>query len=227
MATIWSDSYIQQLANDGEIDVVNKVNPLHFRYALAVTSGTATYDLAVFVKDIIQITWKGIVLEVFTAQDVENLDAKYRTNTGGVRGYLWNEDYNSIRFFPVPNETITGDADPNDPASGVYGSTINTKVIISGFRTPNITSASYSLPNYITQRTLKAYVCSRAFLIEGKGQNLTAAQYWERKYQILIQMFKSIKIKYYSSNDRFPPFNSRRIRLGRYGQFDPTATLGS
>ena len=227
MAVIWSDSYIQQLANDGEIDVVNKVNPLYFRYALAVTSGTAVYDLAAFVKDIIQITWKGTVLDALTAQDAEDWDAKYRTNTGGVRGYLWNEDYNSIRFFPVPNETITGDADPNNPAAGIYGSTIDTKVIISGFRSPDITAAAYVLPGYITQRTLKAYVCSRAFLIEGKGQNLTAAQYWARKYQLLISMYKSIKVKYYSSNNRFPPFNSRRIRLGRHGQFDPTATLGT
>lgn len=226
MATIWSDSYLQQLANDGEIDVVNKVNPLHFRYAIAVTSGTATYSLAAFVKSILQVTWKGTVLEVFTANEAEDWDAKYRTNTGGVIAYLWNEDYNKIRFFPVPNETITGDADPESPAAGVYGSTINTKIIISGFRSPDITSASYALPNYITQRTIKAYVCSRAFLVEGKGQNLTAAQYWDRKYQMLITLYKSIKIKYYSANNRFPPFSSRRIRAGRHGQFDPTRKLG-
>jgi len=224
---IWTDAYLQQLANDGEIELADACHSIFHRYAIGVTSGTGVYTLLPTIKDIIQITWKGNVLDPLTSIDVEDLDAQYRTSTGGVRGYLWNADYNQIRFFPIPNETITGDADEENPALGVSGSTINSRVIISCYKSPDITNDYYILPRYILRRTLKAYICSRAFKAEGKGQNIEGSQYFSQKFLLLTQMYKSIKNKYYSANKRFPPFSSRRIRAGRYGQFDPTATLGS
>jgi hypothetical protein len=47
----------------------------------------------------------------------------------------------------------------------------------------------YRLPDYIRRRLLKAYILSKAFLSEGKGQNLKAAKYWSAKWEYLSETY--------------------------------------
>jgi len=205
MATIWSDSYLQQLINDGETDIVNKVTPIFERDSLAVTSGTATYTLPNFIIKIVQITWKGEVLEPLVLDDLLNQDQQYRTTTGKPVGYSYSQDgLRTLRFFPVCNETIGAD-DTN-----IYGSDIANRVIISYFRSPDTTQSTLQIPSYIGRRTIKPYVLWKAFKAEGIGQNINASDYYKNKYELLVRMFQSIKPKYYSPK-KFPPVQTHRI----------------
>lgn len=206
MATIWSDSYIQQLINDAETDIVNKLTPIFERVSLAVTSGTATYALPAYIIKTVQVTWKGEVLDNLAQQDLYNLDQKYRTNTGKPIGYVWNADgYKTIRFFPVVNETIAAD-DTN-----IYGSDIANRVIISYYRTPDTTQSDFQIPTYMGRRAVKPYVLWKAFKAEGIGQNLNASAYYKQKYKQMIELYKTIKSNYYVAR-KFPPIQRNRLR---------------
>lgn len=202
---IWSDSYLQQLVNDGETDIVNKISPIFERDSLAVTSGTGTYVLPAFIMKMLQVTWKGDVLEQIVIDDLRSLDPKYRTNTGKPVAYSWSQDgYKTIRFFPVPNETIGAD-DTN-----IYGSDIANRVILSYFRSPDTSQSTLQIPEYMGRRAVKPYVLWKAFKAEGIGQNLRASEYHQRKYEQMIAMYKTIKSRYYSPK-KFPPLQNFRI----------------
>ena len=202
---IWSDSYIQQLINDAETDIVNKITPIYERVSLAVTSGTATYVIPAYVIKIVQVTWKGDVLENITRDDLLNLDPQYRVNTGKPVGYSWSQDgYKTIRFFPVCNETI-GANDTN-----IYGSDIANRVILSYFRSPDTSQSNFQIPSYMGRRAVKPYVLWKAFKAEGQGQNLTASKYHEQRYQQMINMYRNIKNNYYSPK-KFPPVPMNRL----------------
>lgn len=205
MPTIWSDSYIQQLINDAETDLVNKVTPIYERVSLAVTSGTATYTLPAYIIKIVQVTWKGDILENLVRDDLTRLNPQYRVDTGKPIGYSWSQDgYKTIRFFPVCNETIAAD-DTN-----IYGSDIANRVILSYFRSPDTTQSSFQIPSYMGRRAVKPYVLWKAFKAEGQGQNLTAAKYHEQRYQQMIAMYQNIKNNYYSPK-KFPPVPMNRL----------------
>lgn len=202
---IWSDSYIQQLINDGETDIVSKVTPIFERDSLAVTSGTGTYSIPDYIIKIIQVTWKGDVLENLAPDDFRILDQKYRSTTGKPIGYSWSQDgIKTIRFFPVCNETIGAD-DTN-----IYGSDIANRVIISYFRSPDTSQSDLQIPPYMGRRAIKPYVLWKAFKKEGIGQNIAASDYYEKKYRNQIDLYNMIKRKYYSAK-KFPPIQSTRV----------------
>lgn len=195
----WSQEYLAQLANDGEADIARKLCPIYARYSLAVTSGTSLYTLESQTREIKQVTWKGHkVWPLGNQEEAILLDQKYRTTQLGRPDYylIGSDDLFSIRFIPVPNETITKDD------SAVFSRTgISTRVIISYYRLPDRTATEFSLPDYFARITVKAYVLSKAFSREGKGQNLKAAVYYENKYSGAIDLFKSVKYKYFSRHE--------------------------
>lgn len=209
MPTIWSDSFLQQLTNDGETEIVNKLKCIFERDSLAVTSGTATYTIPDYILELLQVTWKGEVLDNITHVDARELDFKYRTNTGKPIGYIWNSDgMKTIRFFPVPNETIAAD-DTN-----IYGSDIGNRVILSYKRSPDITQPNFQIPAYTGRRVIKPYVLWKAFKVEGIGQNLVASNYYKQKFDFLMNQYNRIKSRYYSPST-FPPIPAARLSRRR------------
>ena len=205
MPTIWSDSYLQQLINDAETDLVNKVTPIFERVSLSVTSGTGIYTLPNYIIKILQVTWKGSILENITPDDLRNLDQKFRINTGDPVGWSWSQDgYKTIRFFPICNETVGADN------TNIYGSDIANRVILSYFRTPDTTQSNFQIPGYMGRRAVKPYVLWKAFKVEGVGQNAAASKYFQAKYKQMVGMYMSIKRNYYSAK-KFPPVGQHRI----------------
>jgi hypothetical protein len=202
---IWSDSYLQQLVNDGETDIVNKVTPIFERVSLSVTSGTATYTLPDYIIKIVQVTWKGTVLDNLVLDDLLMLDPKYRTNKGKPIGWTWSQDgLKIIRFFPVVNETIAADN------TNIYGSDIANRVILSYFRSPDTTQSNLQIPAYMGRRAIKPYVLWKAFMADGLGQNIKASDYFKAKYRKMIRLYALIKRNYYNPN-KFPPIHGQRI----------------
>lgn len=185
---IWTDEYLSQLLEDGERDVVSRISPIFTRFSITVTAGVRGATLPVSTMGILQVTWKGKRIYPLYQDEMIDKSAIYRTEQGEPRNYLIsNEGLLNLKFFPVPNESIASDD------SAIYGSGIRDRVIVMAYRWPNTQQATYDLPTYIARRTVKAYVLWRAFQREGKGQNLKAAQYYKRKYEVLIVKYKQVK----------------------------------
>lgn len=206
MAVDFSDAYIQQLINDGETDIVTRLTPIFERKSIGVTAGTGTYTLPAYTLGIVAVTWKGKWIEPVNRLNHEIEDANFRTTEGEpVKYSRYADGIDTIRFYPVPDETITAD-DTN-----IYGSDIANRVIVSLFRSPDTSLSDFHIPSYIGRRVIKAYVCSRAFRIEGNGQNLQGAEFYERIYEDLMKEYASIKSTYYGN--KIPYMN--RQALGR------------
>jgi hypothetical protein len=195
---VWTDVYLNQLIKDAEEEIVNDApKSIYFRYSLSTTAGISVYTLPSYIRGILRITWKGTKLDPLSATELSEMTpksvvvseaTKVESTQSKPRYYsLHPNNYRNIRFFPTPNESIVGAA-----SDEVNGADIDTKVIISGWRNPDPTDASIALPSFVARRTRKAYALAKAFAIEGKGQDLKAAEYYEDKYQSLIQLLKSI-----------------------------------
>lgn len=195
---IWTDEYLSRLIEDAERDIVARIAPIFTRFSISVTQGVRGATLPVTTMGILQVTWKGKKLTPLYQSEAIEKSSIYRTEQGEPRYYLYsNEGLYNIKFFPVPNETIASDD------SGVYGSGIGSRVIVMAYKWPTTTQAAFDIPDYVARRTVKAYVLWRAYMGEGKGQNLKAAQYYKSKYERLIAMYKGVKESLTDAKEQF------------------------
>ena len=194
----WTPEYLSQLSNDGEADVARKLAPIYARYSLSVTSGTAEYDLEDQTREIRSITWKGFkVWPLINQTEAINVSGTYRTIEKTRPDYylIGSGGMKKILFIPIPQETIS-----KDDSNLFSRAAISTLVIIGYQRLPDRSSVSYSLPDYLARRTIKPYVLSRAYAQEGKGQNLKMSAYYDRKYGQVLELYKSVREKYFGAN---------------------------
>lgn len=204
---IWTEEYLNQLVQDANDDIVASVDCIFFRFSLTVIAGQSVYILPSFVRKIQRITWKGIPLHPLTPSEMAALspatavaDGSNKIEAPTGRPYYYTRqptNYRAVRFLPTPPEDISVDDSEINSYNG-----ISTKVIISCFRSVDASSDVSSLPSYIARRTQKAWVLSRAFLREGKGQNLKASEYFRYKYEFLVSQWKDINAGIYVAKTR-------------------------
>lgn len=190
MPQIWSDAYIAQLTEDANKRIVQEVNCLYHRFMFATTAQTAIYTLPSKVRGVLRITVKGVPLDPVGWSDFQAIQFSSPTgagvNLGTPRIYALNySNILAIGFYPTPDTSFVAAGDPYSPDS-------SEKCIISCWRNIDITDAASRLPDYIARRTQKAYVLWKAFGKEGRGQNLAAASYYEKKFFFLIDKFRKI-----------------------------------
>jgi len=204
MPTIWSDNYLNQLLQDAAHDITDEVNCLFHRFYLATTADISVYTLPDKVKGVKRVTWRGIELDPLSWQDMEAMapGIAYVNNTTKFEGTssrpqfyaLHPTNIHDIKFYPTPSEAFvdTG-GDPYSPQPN------ESRCTISCWRNIDTDIPAASLPTYIDRRTRKAYVLWKAFGKEGKGQNLTASDYYKQKYQFLLRFFSQINAGCYAS----------------------------
>lgn len=193
---IWQDSFLNRLAEDGAQDLVNRVPCLFHRFAIQISSGVSVYTLPVKSSRIRRITWLGRKLEPITFQELCMIDPnfvfvdqlnKVDIPQGTPQYYVLHPtNINDIRFYPCPNIDVAVDG------KDVYGEGADTNVIVSCFRNIDGTDPKAQLPDYIYRRAIKSYVLWKAFLSEGKGQDLKAANYYKSKYEYYVNHFSDI-----------------------------------
>jgi hypothetical protein len=189
---IWSDDYLNYLLTRGEIEFSQKVPSILTRFSLSVTAGTSVYDISANqLTNMLRVTWKGEKLDSFehASDTLRNnwIRPQDQSNQGKPQCYLSYEyGYGKIKFHPVPNETIAAD-DTN-----IYGSDIENRVIITGYRLADPTADTYRIPEYVRRRFTKYYAMEKAYLREGPGQDLDASRYFGSKYQLALVYFKKI-----------------------------------
>ncbi len=228
MSLIWEDAYLARLAADGEQDIVNRVACLFHRYAINIVADTSLYTLPVKTSRIRRVTWKGVKLDPITFDDLCLLNPNYvwvdvsnkvDIPTGKPQFYVLHPtNINDIRFYPCPNVTITYDN------TDVYGAGIEANVIISCFRNIDDSAEPSRLPDYIYRRAVKAYVLWKAFLQEGKGQNIVASNYYKSKYEYYVLHFDKLNSDTFvskkyalSGNQPVNRMPARPVLPSRYG----------
>lgn len=195
MPIIWSESYLSELLEEAERYISVKVNIYWTREALTIVSGTSTYVLSPYVKQITRVTWKGkmliplnfdetnftipnsAVVAAGTAEEYDTSEPRFYT--------LHPNNLSVIRFIPTPNEALTPTG-----AEDLFGVDIASHCIVSYYRTSD--NSNFTLPAYVSRRFKKAYALYRAFLKEGKGQNITASRYYKQKFELLLSYFDKI-----------------------------------
>jgi hypothetical protein len=109
-------------------------------------------------------------------------------DTGGISGvyigkperYFFNrEQFNTIRFYPAPNEVLTG-------GGNLWGPDIQDKLIVQYFQRPN---ESVKIPSYVRRLLLRNYTLWKSFEREGDTQNLEMANFYSALYTQLLDTF--------------------------------------
>lgn len=203
---IWDESYLNTLLDDAESYIISALDCIFDRVSIAVTLGQSNYTLPTYVTRILTITWKGKRLTPLSFQEfcianpasaVVSESAKTESPNSIPQFYVRHpSNYRDIRFWPTPNETIAAGT------TNLFGSSINTCVIASVYRTESSDQPYLRLPSYLIRRVKKAYVLSRAFAKEGKGQDIQASQYYTKKLEILMGFLKEINSNVYLGKQR-------------------------
>jgi hypothetical protein len=231
---IWTDTQLNQWSIDALGAIATDLNCIWAREAIPVTIGNSVIRLPHYVRTLQRVTWRGKSLDcvsweefceitpgtVFlTANSAANIEIQ------GVPLFyaMHPTDPYEIRLYPSPNESlaISGLSDP-------YAPTVNAAAcVIAYWRVPdtNINNPNplISLPGYIQRRIQKAYVLWKAFAAEGKGQDLLASNFYEAKYKVLINYFRSINEGSYVSKRYVLGDGISNLESRRY----PKPTLGS
>ena len=205
MPIIWTDAYLLNLLSEADKRIASDLD-LHFdKIALTITSGKSTYSLNPSIKKVMYITWKGKKLEPLGFNETNDLAFNTAVVSDGVR-----EEYSTsvpryysthpnnmsvIRLIPTPNESFT----PTGTEDLWDATQIRNHCIVTCYRYSDPTSDEFKLPEYLGRRYKKHYALYRAFLKEGKGQNLTAAAYHKKKYLAQLETLKLINANTYIS----------------------------
>lgn len=184
MPNLWSAATITRFSQQAENIFAREVPCIIDRKSIAIVSGTHTYTLDSSVIDIRKVTWKGTKLDPAHFRDFVDSNLSI-TRTGTPTDYIFNNiGQNQIRFFPIPNVSISS------TSSNLFGSAIPDRVIYEFYRMPDY--STYIIPDFFRRRLIKAYVLSQCYAIEGKGQDLKAAKYWENKWNYLKEVYSSL-----------------------------------
>jgi hypothetical protein len=193
---IWDTTYLNRLLDDAEDYITASINCIFDRISIDITAGRSVYTLPAYVKNLVRITWKGKKLNPLTfpefcaanpASAVVSETTKVESPSSIPHYYVLHPtNIHDIRFWPTPSENISvGTTD-------LFGSAISSYVIISCYRTQSTDQPYLYIPLYLKRRIKKAYLLSKAFAKEGKGQDLQAAMYYIKKLEYLITALKDI-----------------------------------
>lgn len=196
MPPIWDDTYLTRLLDDAEDYIVSTVPCIFDRVSIAITAGQSVYTLPSYITQLIRVTWKGkklypLAFSEFCAANpasaVVNETTKIESPNSTPLYYVKHPtNFYDIRFWPTPSENLTAGT------ANLFGSAISSYLIISCYRTQSKDQEYLHLPLIIIRRIKKAYLLSKAFAKEGKGQDMQAAQYYGRKLELLMESFKTI-----------------------------------
>lgn len=177
-----TDTYLNELASAGEIELTTDVMCLWNRFSLAVTSGISTYTLPEGLLSIIDIRWKGKKIYPWSHKLAYELGMDTEPNDSASGQPFWYQTtgygVGEINFFPTPNETITADDSNLNNTTG-----IRERVIVTCYRVADPSGTTFRLPDYLRRRINKYYINYRKYSREGQGQDTDVAAYFYERYQ--------------------------------------------
>lgn len=196
MSPLWDNAYLNTLLDEAESYIITNVPCIFDRVSIPITSGQSVYTLPSYVNGIIRVTWKGKKLFPLTFQEFCELNpasavvtetTKLESPSSLPLYYIKHPtNYYDVRFYPTPSENLA------QVTTDLFGAGVANGLIISCYRDIDTSQDYTHLPLILVRRIKKAYLLSRAFAKEGKGQNLQASQYYTKKLDLLIGAMKVI-----------------------------------
>lgn len=210
--TIWPSAKLEDWALEAEEDIAIKAPCIVDRVALNIVSGNPLYEIPSSSLGIRRITWLGYKLYPLTKLEVQDLypyvsitnsyfgafssafsNAFYvKSSSSGTtlgRPYHWaysGYGWDKIQLYPTPNISI------GTTTSGLWDTSITTHCIVEYYRLPDISGQVHRVAPYIRRALIKDFVLAKAFQSEGIGQDLQASMWHSQRYEINLDLFKSI-----------------------------------
>ena len=212
---LWTDEYLLQLREEGEVELSVDVPLLFYRYPLSITLGQSEYTLPTGIVNILRVSYKGFKVYPYSSRLGRNEGVEIRpdsTVSGRPEYYITRDNnWDTIKFFPTPNETLTTDDTTKDTKTGILA-----QCIITCYMRADVSGDSLRIPEYIRRQFTKYYVMYRAYAKEGKSQNIQASNYFKQKYLFAKEEFRQIVHKMPRAiNSGVEPMNIRMARNAR------------
>ena len=159
---------------EAEEEITQQVDFLYDRYEIPTVSGTAAYVLPDDCKSIRRITWLGSELSPLPRRQQNDI-FQSANMLGKPFWYVYdNVGQQTIRLFPVPNQTLATGTDP-------WFADIPNCCIVEYSKIATGT-APWIIPPFLRPQLLKKYVGQRMYQIEGPSQSLVTAQYYAKSW---------------------------------------------
>ena len=212
---LWTDEYLLQLREDGEVELSCDVPLLLYRYPLQIVSGQSEYTLPSGIVNILRISYKGYKVYPYSSRlgRDEVVEIRPDSTVLGRPSYYITRDNNwdTIKFFPTPNENLSTDSSTKDTGTGILA-----QCIITCYMQADVTGDTLRIPEYIRRQFTKYYVMYRAYAKEGKSQNIVASNYFKQKYFFAREEFRKIIHKMPRAiSSRMEPGSQRNVRPAR------------
>ena len=203
---LWTTDYLKDLYSEAEIELSTQVPCIYVRFPVSLVANQDVYDFSTLptpqrLTGIIRITWKGHSLYPIHHQELRKLNPLFRQVSATPAGipYMYVRQMyglDGIKLFPTPAEAL-----PYDNSNINTKTSISNNFIVAGWRIAD--GAAYRIPPYLRETLIRYYVLKQAFRKEGKGQNLEAAGYYDKKYSQMMDQFKFIQGQLYSFRNHF------------------------
>lgn len=185
MAVPFSSESTTRFQNNAEDEFSVQSKCIVDRISLDIVASQAIYDLPSYVVDIKRITWRGWKLFPLPHRELRK---SFQSGTQESRPYWYifnNIGQLQIKLFPVPNETIAAIS-----GTSLWGSDILNCFIIEFYRLPDY--SSFKIPDFMRTELLTFYSNKRNYAMEGRTQDIKAAQYWNMKYETYKQIYMDL-----------------------------------
>ena len=189
----FSSLQIHNWTREHERELCAKFDLICERISLALIKGTNEYELPNYITNIRQVLYKGRELkpkDFRAAVTMQNIP--FQTAGAAPFEYIVSEKgLRVIKLLPTPNENIAEYmGDLWTPAADTVS------FIIEFYR---VSSEDIRLPDFIRRYLLKNYLCSKAFSIEGKTQDLRGVNYYTNKMAEDVEYIRKIKSNMYQA----------------------------
>lgn len=181
---LFSSAELLRHYNQGE-NIFSDEHPfLVDRLAITIVAGTSVYTLPDYVRSIKRITYLGKYLDPLTRRDQREA-FQSATQRGRPFWYVFNNiGLNKIQLFPVPDTLVAGVTNLWSVAS------ITTGVIVEFYRVTD--NSTFVLPSWIKRQLLKQYVAAQCYRMDGRGNNLKLATYFEKRWALRKEEFSGL-----------------------------------
>lgn len=197
---IWTDTYLQQLINQFEVDIDERVNTTWIRFAIPIQTGVGIYQMPGNIKGITRITYRGFKVDILTQKELSLLSPVYRTQQTRPRWASRQMDGTfALRLYPVPAENLP----VLDSGLDVYtDKNLLSECIISAYIYSQETDGVFDLPDYFVFRALKHFVRWKAYAQEGNAQDLDVARYHKGKYDAQVTQIVLANTRIFNNKSR-------------------------
>ena len=179
---LFSDATVTRFFNAGEVEVSQEVNFITERLSLNIENGQNIYVLPDYIRDIRRITWLGLGLDPLTQRSYRDFFGPGNQFATPFWYLYSNVQQNSIQFFPAPCQNIP-------VVTNVWDTDIPNGVIVEYNRVSDNTT--YTMPVWARNSVCSRYAGLKLATIEGPGQNLKVAKYYESQWPLWKLRFQN------------------------------------